>query len=49
MKISDGKRQCDDAIRQVEAIKRELQSKLQKWGKHGTKNYAKSNVSGAEV
>ncbi len=27
-KISDGKRQCDDAIRQVEAIKRELQSKL---------------------
>ena len=27
-KISDGKRQCDDAIRQVEAIKRELKSKL---------------------
>ena len=27
-KISDGKRQCDDAIRQVEAIRRELQSKL---------------------
>lgn len=27
-KISDGKRQCDDAIRQVEAIRRELQSKI---------------------
>jgi len=27
-KISDGKRQCDEAIRKVESIKMELQSKL---------------------
>ena len=28
-KISDGKRQCDDAIRRVESIKTELQARLQ--------------------
>lgn len=27
-KIGDGKRQCDDAIRQVESIKMELQDRL---------------------
>ena len=27
-KIGDGKRQCDDAIRQVESIKMELQNRL---------------------